>query len=72
MSRARRSWPTGGRASPGAPGVCVLIGGPGLTNAITPIAQAYHDSIPMLVISGAVPAASATSARSTTFPISRR
>ena len=37
-------------------GVCTLIGGPGLTNAITPIAQAYHDSIPMLVISGAVPA----------------
>ena len=36
-------------------GVCTLIGGPGLTNAITPIAQAYHDSIPMLVISGAVP-----------------
>ena len=40
----------------GRPGVCVLIGGPGLTNAITPIAQAYHDSIPMLVVSGAVPA----------------
>ena len=40
----------------GRPGVCILIGGPGLTNAITPIAQAYHDSIPMLVISGAVPA----------------
>jgi acetolactate synthase-1/2/3 large subunit len=39
----------------GQPGVCTLIGGPGLTNAITPIAQAYHDSIPMLVISGAVP-----------------
>ena len=38
----------------GRPGVCVLISGPGLTNAITPIAQAYHDSIPLLVISGAV------------------
>jgi acetolactate synthase-1/2/3 large subunit len=38
----------------GRPGVCVLISGPGLTNAITPIAQAYHDSIPMLVISAAV------------------
>jgi acetolactate synthase-1/2/3 large subunit len=38
----------------GRPGVCVLISGPGLTNAVTPIAQAYHDSIPMLVISGAV------------------
>ena len=41
----------------GTPGVCVLIGGPGLTNALTPIAQAYHDSIPMLVLSGAVAAA---------------
>jgi len=39
----------------GRPGVCVLISGPGLTNAITPIAQAYHDSIPMLVISAVVP-----------------
>src|SRR3984957_9492057 len=38
----------------GQPGVCVLISGPGLTNALTGIAQAYHDSIPMLVISGAV------------------
>ena len=40
----------------GRPGVCILISGPGLTNAITPIAQAYQDSIPMLVISGVVPA----------------
>lgn len=39
----------------GQPGVCTLIGGPGLTNAITPIAQAYHDSVPLLVLSGAVP-----------------
>jgi thiamine pyrophosphate-dependent acetolactate synthase large subunit-like protein len=38
----------------GRPGVCTLISGPGLTNAITPIAQAYHDSIPLLIISGAV------------------
>src|SRR4051794_25784305 len=42
----------------GRPGVCILISGPGLTNAITPIAQAYQDSIPMLVISGVVPEAS--------------
>jgi acetolactate synthase-1/2/3 large subunit len=40
----------------GRPGVCILISGPGLTNAITPIAQAYQDSIPLLVISGALPA----------------
>jgi acetolactate synthase-1/2/3 large subunit len=41
----------------GNPGLCVLISGPGLTNAITPIAQAHHDSVPMLVVSGVVPEA---------------
>ena len=39
----------------GRPGVCVLISGPGLTNALTPIAQAYHDSRPMLVIASTTP-----------------
>jgi 5-guanidino-2-oxopentanoate decarboxylase len=38
------------RAS-GKPGVCVLITGPGMTNAATPIGQAFSDSIPMLVLS---------------------
>ncbi|AOS98556.1 putative 2-ketoarginine decarboxylase AruI [Microbulbifer aggregans] len=38
------------RAS-GKVGVCFLITGPGLTNAATAMAQAYSDSIPMLVIS---------------------
>lgn len=42
------------RAS-GKPGVCLLITGPGLTNAITPMAQARADSIPMLIISGVNP-----------------
>ncbi len=37
----------------GKPGVCTLIGGPGVTNAATGIAQAYCDSQPMLVLSGA-------------------
>ncbi len=41
--------------STGRPGVCVLISGPGLTNAITPIAQAYHDSRPMLVLASTTP-----------------
>jgi len=40
------------RAS-GKPGVCTLIAGPGVTNAATGIAQAYCDSQPMLVLSGA-------------------
>ncbi len=34
----------------GKPGVCLLISGPGLTNAATAIAQARADSVPMLVI----------------------
>ena len=38
------------RAS-GKPGACFLITGPGVTNAATPIGQAYSDSVPMLVIS---------------------
>lgn len=35
----------------GKPAACFLITGPGMTNAATPIGQAYSDSIPMLVIS---------------------
>ena len=37
----------------GKPGVCTIIAGPGVTNAATGIAQAFCDSQPMLVISGA-------------------
>src|SRR5436305_6215370 len=40
----------------GKPGVCTIIGGPGVTNAATGIAQAYCDSQPVLVLSGASPA----------------
>jgi acetolactate synthase-1/2/3 large subunit len=36
-------------------GVCIVTSGPGLTNAVTGIATAYMDSIPMVVISGQVP-----------------
>ena len=36
----------------GKPGVCFVITGPGVTNIATAMAQAYQDSIPMLVISG--------------------
>ncbi|MGB6119893.1 MAG: 5-guanidino-2-oxopentanoate decarboxylase [Mesorhizobium sp.] len=39
------------RAS-GRPGVAFVITGPGLTNALTAMAQARADSVPMLVISG--------------------
>ncbi len=39
----------------GKPGVCVVTSGPGATNAVTGIADAYMDSTPMVVISGQVP-----------------
>lgn len=39
----------------GRPGVCYLVSGPGVLNAMTPIAQAWHDSIPMLIVSSAPP-----------------
>jgi thiamine pyrophosphate-dependent acetolactate synthase large subunit-like protein len=38
------------RAS-GRPGVCLVITGPGLTNAATAIGQAFSDSVPMLALS---------------------
>jgi len=38
------------RAS-GKPGVCFIISGPGMTNIVTAMGQAYSESIPMLVIS---------------------
>ena len=39
----------------GRPGVVLVTSGPGATNAITGIATAYMDSIPIVVISGQVP-----------------
>ncbi|MBB3105126.1 acetolactate synthase 3 large subunit [Azomonas macrocytogenes] len=39
----------------GKPGVVMVTSGPGATNAITGIATAYMDSIPMVIISGQVP-----------------
>jgi len=37
------------------PGVALVTSGPGVTNAVTGIATAYMDSIPLVVISGQVP-----------------
>ena len=39
----------------GKPGVVLVTSGPGATNAVTGIATAYMDSIPMIVITGQVP-----------------
>ena len=41
----------------GKPGVALVTSGPGLTNAITGIANAYMDSVPLVVFSGQVPTA---------------
>lgn len=43
--------------STGKPGVVLVTSGPGVTNAVTGIATAYMDSIPMVVITGQVPTA---------------
>ena len=36
-------------------GVCLVTSGPGVTNAVTGIATAYMDSIPLIIITGQVP-----------------
>ncbi len=36
-------------------GVCLVTSGPGVTNAVTGIATAYMDSIPIVILSGQVP-----------------
>ena len=41
--------------STGKPGVVLVTSGPGATNAVTGIATAYMDSVPMIVITGQVP-----------------
>ncbi|MCK0149083.1 5-guanidino-2-oxopentanoate decarboxylase [Marivita sp. S6314] len=46
------------RAS-GKPGVAYVISGPGLTNILTPLGQAYSDSVPVLAISSCLDETSA-------------
>ncbi len=41
--------------STGKPGVCFATSGPGATNAMTAIADAYLDSVPLICITGQVP-----------------
>ena len=42
----------------GRVGVCMATSGPGATNLVTPIADAYMDSVPMVAITGQVPSKS--------------
>ncbi len=41
----------------GRVGVCIATSGPGATNLVTPIADAYMDSVPIVAITGQVPRA---------------
>jgi acetolactate synthase-1/2/3 large subunit len=41
----------------GKPGVAMVTSGPGATNIVTPLADAYMDSVPMICITGQVPTA---------------
>src|SRR5262245_10991556 len=39
----------------GRPGICLAVCGPGVLNAATPLATAFTDSVPLVLISGQVP-----------------
>jgi acetolactate synthase-1/2/3 large subunit len=41
--------------STGKPGVCMATSGPGATNLITALADAYYDSVPLIAFTGNVP-----------------
>jgi acetolactate synthase-1/2/3 large subunit len=49
---------TGYAQATGRVGVCMATSGPGATNLVTPIADAYMDSVPLVAITGQVPSAS--------------
>src|SRR5271168_3739531 len=38
----------------GRPGVCLAVCGPGVYNAATPLATAYTDGVPVLLVSGQI------------------
>ena len=48
---------TGYAQATGRVGVCMATSGPGATNLVTPIADAYMDSVPLVAITGQVPSA---------------
>ncbi len=41
----------------GRPGVCMVTSGPGATNLVTALADAYMDSVPIVAVTGQVPSA---------------
>jgi acetolactate synthase-1/2/3 large subunit len=38
----------------GEPAACIVGCGPGATNVVTPVAEAYLDSVPLLVVAGGI------------------
>jgi acetolactate synthase I/II/III large subunit len=46
---------TGYAQATGKVGVCIATSGPGATNLVTPIADAFMDSVPLVAITGQVP-----------------
>jgi acetolactate synthase I/II/III large subunit len=46
---------TGYAQATGRTGVCMATSGPGATNLVTPLADAYMDSVPIVAITGQVP-----------------
>ncbi|MGY1833599.1 acetolactate synthase large subunit [Blastococcus sp. SYSU DS0510] len=48
---------TGYAQATGRVGVCMATSGPGATNLVTPLADAYMDSVPIVAITGQVPSA---------------
>jgi acetolactate synthase-1/2/3 large subunit len=49
---------TGYAQATGKVGVCMATSGPGATNLVTPLADAYMDSVPVVAITGQVPSGS--------------
>jgi acetolactate synthase-1/2/3 large subunit len=45
-------------AATGKVGVCMATSGPGATNLVTPLADAYMDSVPIVAVTGQVPSGS--------------
>ncbi len=54
MSRVQATWPRATRTRPVVPGVAMVTSGPAATNIVTPLCDAYMDSIPIVVITGQV------------------
>ena len=54
LDQSAASMAAGEGKTTGRPGVAVVHGGPGFLNALTALAAAYKDSVPLVLISGAV------------------